>query len=227
MSLYYVDRCYENILDIFKPQIPTALMQGENKTIPRICLSKSIEGCINAASWGHSQIAYRTENEVFRLYVFDEKDILKENFIDSNKLWEDDLVPDAYLTQEIWVVNQNLKPKSISYFSIGEYWEDYREPILNPKEYKQYLLDDTIPDNAYIWEIVKELDIKFIDNKNLKLTKSLTLSKKYGNISNLLSIYLPKEVDINVFENDDNYIYNFNDIISINYSLLLSELDTI
>lgn len=82
-------------------------MTEENKTIPRICLSHNVLGCVNALSafscedyeknWDESAQAFKAI-----LYSIDAKDIPPSALVDSCELYERELVPDAIITQECW-----------------------------------------------------------------------------------------------------------------------------
>ena len=95
MKLYHIS---EKNLDgqILHPRIPDNFLtiQGyeESKTA-RICLSKSIDGCLIAMS-------ANLKNKVFNVYLIDESyatPSIKE--ISNNE------VPDQSLTEEVWVLN--------------------------------------------------------------------------------------------------------------------------
>lgn len=220
--LYYVDRSYEDIIEEFVPKIPSATMDGENHSIPRICLCPTIEDCINAASWGHSNLIYRKPNEVFRVYMFDEKDIKKENYMNSNELWEQGLVPDAYITNEIWVINQKLKPIDVYYIRIGEYFDTSYVPILTKEEYIKEEKGEYVDySNIYTWEILKDLEIIQLSKKDIIYSNIIKIPNEICLIIEIIDDFISKE---NLYEiyTDMNYTYfKFESPQSFDYTLLL------
>jgi hypothetical protein len=75
-------------------------MTGENLEIPRICLSRSIEGCLRAKF----EMGYLWERYGFYVY--------KITYTDEIKVVEPTMraVPDTYLTQELWCLSP-IKPE--------------------------------------------------------------------------------------------------------------------
>lgn len=232
--LYYIDRSYAPILDIFKPKVPSAIMNGEDHEIPRICLCKTIEGCINAASWGHSNIQYRKLKEVFRIYIFDENDITKQNIISSDELWEKQLVPDAYITGEVWVINQTLKPKDIKYFQIGEFFDTQYEEILTKEQFLAIEKDNSLCfEDVYTWEIIKDIEIIWKEEQNLLFTHIIEIPK--NNIKNdiesngfyLLNEFLSKENSIlDTYENEGMICFKLKYSQAIDNEVLICLMDS-
>ena len=220
--LYYVDRSYEQKIKEFVPKIPNATMQGENETIERICLCPTIEDCIYAASWGHSNISYRNINEVFRVYEFDENDICKKNIINSDELWSKQLVPDAYITNEIWVIKQILKPKNIFYIRIGEYFDTKIIPILTKEEFIMEEEGKEIDySNIYYWEIVCDLEIIKLKEKSLNFSKIIKIPNYICSNYRIIEDFIAKETFYEV-SNDNEYTYfEFNKPQMFDYELLL------
>ena len=66
-------------------------------------------------SWGGYNIESFLEdnNYILRVYEFEENDTDKYNLITPNYLYEKDLVRDAVIHDEYWILNQNLKPSKI------------------------------------------------------------------------------------------------------------------
>ena len=78
------------------PRIPNNTLDDENKDIPRICLSTSIEGCFIS-------LQYITDKP-FILYELD----IDENdkaLLNSKYLYDNNLVMDALETNEYWYLN--------------------------------------------------------------------------------------------------------------------------
>ncbi len=195
--LYYIQRCCEPIIQEFWQRIPESRMEGENGKIKRICLASTIEGCVNAAPWGYSQISYRNANEVFRLYSFDMSKIPSKNIIGSRTLYTSGYVDDAKFTKEVWVLNQNLTPDSIEYFKIGECFEEETVDIISYPELKKCKLMGEYPINDSYFRMVKNLDIQMVkecdlfQGKELKITDDLQIE--------LVDDVIPKEVEFEIY----------------------------
>lgn len=208
--LYYIDRNYEKIVKKFIPQIPHNYMQNEDHITARICLSKNIQGCFNAASWGKSGIFERGEFEVYRLYCFDEKDIEEGNLIDSMRLYREGLVPDADLTEEVWVINQELTPVDIKYFVLPTNAIGCEEAFLLTYEQEQ-IVDNTgdIPENCsslQILQICEDL-LEFLSEDEILVTARLEnyyLLNQYS-----LKDFIPKEYDAIVPWDEDSDSFTF------------------
>lgn len=194
--LYYVQRCYEPIIKEFVPRVPESRMEGEDGKIPRICLSKTIEGCINAAPWGYSQISYRHPHEVFRLYSFDETKIPVNNILDTRAIYNCGYVDDAIFTKEIWVLKQNLIPDSVSYFKIGDSFEEVTVDIIPFKHKKEKYCNF---DESY-FRMVRDLDFQFIPKCNLFQGKEFHV--EYSVEEYQIQDVLPIEVSFEFVEND-------------------------
>lgn len=100
---------------LFKPRIPAIRVDGEDSSIPRICFSKSIIGCLQAMPTNKYILANLQMLQddfympaVMYLYRIDEKSIPKRNKYSSKYLTEKGYVPDAQLNHEVWVINQNV-----------------------------------------------------------------------------------------------------------------------
>lgn len=111
LMFYHVSMDTSDIVEEFSPRIPTehSRIEGEDRTVPRICVAKTIEDCLT----GFPEGGYRLEGNcpmLIRVYEFDEKDIPKENVVRAPELFLKNIVPDAWITGEHWIVNQSLKP---------------------------------------------------------------------------------------------------------------------
>lgn len=84
---------------IFIPRVPTTLMRKEDNSIPRICFSKTIDGCFTAIPSG--RIAY---DYPFLLFEINTDDLNKEDYLDTIQLLK--YVPDAKYTDEVWITKQ-------------------------------------------------------------------------------------------------------------------------
>lgn len=99
-TLYHVSY---NKIDRFTPRIPQNRCPGENDSIPRICLSDSIEGCINALPCSAEPIRRAMNADasiglfVYTFYPEDEETILCPEQISH-------MVPDALDNHEYWLM---------------------------------------------------------------------------------------------------------------------------
>lgn len=245
--LYYIDVSSQPIVEEFIPRIPQSRMLGEDDKIPRICLSKTLEGCCSASPELEGLFPRHAScpDEVFRLYVFDENEIQEENLIDSEYLWKNSLVQDAYITKEVWIKNQNLKPKEIKYFSINEL-KIKRVAMLSFEEFKEYekefhILEifkekENIPledfvkltgDNIEAKKVFYDIDICFYNNDELLFPKN---NPRYDEENNMqldnfqiltLTEYFPNIEDFSIFNGKKvsymrNFVYSF--FIEYNFS---------
>lgn len=118
---YHISLDTSDIVEEFTPRIPSeqSRIEGEDRTIPRICVAKTIEDCLS----GFPEGGYKLEGNcpmLIRVYEFDEKEIDNENIVRAPELFLENIVPDAWVTGEHWVVNQTLKPKNHYVIQIKE-----------------------------------------------------------------------------------------------------------
>lgn len=102
MIFYHVEIARNKIIEKFIPKIPSATLNDEDVVTPRICVSKTIEGCLNAVSWGGSFFQTLPECLVYRVYVFDEEEYLDTVEISKPKY----NVKDAKYTDECWILHE-------------------------------------------------------------------------------------------------------------------------
>ena len=151
------------------PTIPHRLMKNENAVIPRICLSDSILGCINAIGPGVFLNTIELDVVVVKIYYlailvheFD-VDINDKNLLTPSELVQKKLVPDALQNNEYWYLD-NLKQIDIKPYFIGlesmtfekplEYYDKYKIPII-ATDVK--LIDPKSPNvQEYIWTVAED-----------------------------------------------------------------------
>lgn len=109
---YHVSLDTSDIVEEFSPRIPTeqSRIEGEDRTVPRICVARNIEDCLT----GFPEGGYRLEGNcpmLIRVYEFEEESIPQENIVRAPELFLKNIVPDAWITGEHWIVNQSIKPK--------------------------------------------------------------------------------------------------------------------
>ena len=96
MKLYHVSMGWTETPKLFIPRIPKTRANFEDGITKRICLSTSIEGCLNAMA--EKPYRYNTKLTIYQCDV--------EDFVRYDELYLSGKVYDACLTQECWY----LKP---------------------------------------------------------------------------------------------------------------------
>ena len=135
LQLFHISRYREGeaAIEEFIPRIPENRMDGENDSMPRICVSDSLTGCFTATSNpSYEMYSYTREEyncpyqhmsyldilleknqsgQMYRVYHFemDESEV-----VSPAELHEKGWVPDALETNEHWIT-ANRKPDRISY----------------------------------------------------------------------------------------------------------------
>ena len=189
--LYHVDILGdENEIKEFFPRIPKCRIEGEDNTIKRICVSKNIEGCLGATSWGQKINRNIKEFQVLRVYVFDIKDIKKDNLILDKDLYERGLVLDAKIYNECWIVNQSIKPCKVFYISINSYDIEYKNLI--ESNYKGVIKGYCAKYTKLKYTIIPKNEVQF----GLKCTVKVDLNKiNFNNIKDTSKAeYMTKKV---------------------------------
>lgn len=137
-KLYHVSfQC--DIVDEFYPRIPENRHSIENSEIGRICLSSSIERCLSAVPNGGvnlENIFWEDGSSLIRVYEFDIKDLNLNNLVSPEYLYQKNLVVDAEINQEYWIVNQNLAPSKTYLIKLIDYEEGCSDEI----SYEDYVL---------------------------------------------------------------------------------------
>lgn len=103
MKFYHIELATEKIIQKFIPRIPNEILENEDITTPRICVSTSLEGCLNAVPWGRLNFDYIPMCQPIRVYEFDEND-----YISSLELFSSNKVEDAMLTGECWLLQESV-----------------------------------------------------------------------------------------------------------------------
>lgn len=105
------------------PRVPKNRLKEEDGITPRICVCPSIEDCFKGAYWTvgyYEKWKYDGQDrELVRVLEFDIECIGKENIIDSKYIVDNNLVPDAFDTNEFWIINKTVKPSAIYYIYPG------------------------------------------------------------------------------------------------------------
>lgn len=151
---YHLSLNINNLIDKFYPRIPDIekMVETENREMKRICLSNSIENCLSAVWWGASHLR-DSMNEDFelliRVYEFDLSTVNKKNIITSDELYKKDFVRDAFFTNEIWVINENIVPVKTYIINLL----DFTEESVDDLSYEDMLLFEENPEIHYdeVW----------------------------------------------------------------------------
>lgn len=104
---------------MFVPRVPRTKGNGENDQLSRICVSDTLQGCIDSilASHIHSELMRcRTYNETeLELYVYEvSSEIPSDVIIQTEELANSGYVYDATRTREKWLLSPTrMKPHSI------------------------------------------------------------------------------------------------------------------
>lgn len=95
---------------LFEPRIPKYMFEFENKTVPRICVSDSIQGCLSAFpdkdALGEDQPRYI---KVFEINV-EELNLTPEDIISPEFLYKSGYLDDALITNEHWITKSFQVP---------------------------------------------------------------------------------------------------------------------
>lgn len=122
MKFYHVDLCRKEIINLFKPRIPSHTLDDENTDIPRICVSSSIEGALGSVPWGGRNMCNKGEYMIFRVYEFDSSKIDLNSVITPKELVKNGYVPDALCYDEHWIMTP-IKPDKVYYIIIESFYE--------------------------------------------------------------------------------------------------------
>lgn len=154
--MYHIslEKLNENEL-LFTPRIPKTASLWENKKIPRICLSETIEGCIKAIIHCHIQPellrCQNQDKDKLLLYVYEpETSPSNEYLLTSKTIKEKKYVNDADHTHEVWI----LKPTKMKLHTILE--------VTNVKEsfdwlhYADFYGEDDFPYQLQYQTLTKE-----------------------------------------------------------------------
>ena len=124
----------------FIPRIPESTMTNEDRTIPRVCVSPTLEGAVTGFAHSYKfQISTTIMNTFLYVYEIDACKIGCNNI----KFWNQitNYVPDAYKTKEAWIMKEfTCKPKIYRFTSLDKY---EREPQIG-KVYTDLVLDKKI-----------------------------------------------------------------------------------
>lgn len=110
MRLYNVNFDTNDKTVVLRPRIPKSAGEGENKTIARICLTDSIEHCMQAIAVENREICVGAE---FVVHTVNMSDLQKSSLIVPERLVQSSLVPDALENNEYWYLLPVLSDRSV------------------------------------------------------------------------------------------------------------------
>lgn len=164
MIFYHVEQAKKKEITTFIPRIPSETLKDENITIPRICVSSSIEGCLNAVPWGGHYLDYFPECQIIRVYVFE-----TDNYLTPEELVENKYVADALYNNEFWILDE-IQPLDMFYISnisythkVIEFENGKTHTILENIKYDE--IEDVFQDEIDLSEIThsfNQSDLEFI-----------------------------------------------------------------
>lgn len=134
MVLYHVTRDFSHN-GKFTPRVPKERMIDEDDETKRVCVSKTIAGCLTAIPKGESQDII-SELKVFRIDT--ERLNIESAFImDSETLYEG-YVDDALMTDEHWILKEfKVEGKDTFIIDIKRYHRDNSFPVINYMELEE------------------------------------------------------------------------------------------
>lgn len=236
MAIFYHVSTDLNHNGVFTPRIPqTRHGDSENETIPRVCVGETIEDCLTAIPNGGGNLEDFNDDigGFFKIFKIDtEKLNIREKDIISNEfLFQEDLVRDADITNEYWILT-DFKVDAKDSFLIKLL--DWREEVIDVIPYSiialgEDALDDYLNDQNeripcaiqivqpnYIYEEVKKGDIitfpygDYIDEEEI----SFILSEYYHakiltNESEEIVFEMTKDCNLRDFFKDVSYYIGY------------------
>lgn len=142
----------------FEPRVPESVLEEEDSSTPRICLSETIEGCLSAAPWGGVFLEESISDFLdefgqddylisFRVYEFE--DVPESKITTSKDLVKKGLVMDAEITKEVWVRDHVLNPSKSYVVGLESYFEE-AEDVLSCGYYEDIKEDENLDVSEYI-----------------------------------------------------------------------------
>lgn len=137
MKLYHVSTNL-NHSGVFYPRTPNERhIEHEDASYNRIALCENIKGCMTCLQTrgkSYNDVILETRG-YFKVFEVDTKKlrIPKMCIVESNELYEKDLVRDALITNEHWITSSFQVPDKNAYIINVEDWELFLRPI-SPNE---------------------------------------------------------------------------------------------
>lgn len=156
----------------FHPRIPNFILPGENNTIPRVCASDSIEGCLSSMPDGGANLVETIEaGAVFRVFVIDTEKLGIHAVLTPTELYEKKLVPDIECASEYWILEGFQAPSSDSFLIDIHGFRNREWPYFNHLFYEElqkralsedeFIEDDDFDEDFYTNYYVEVYDLDY------------------------------------------------------------------
>ena len=165
--LYHISLNIGKKIKEFKPKVPRGkcVIVNENVTIPRICLSNSLEGCLTGVPWGGYNLITDSplnSDQIItfaRIYEFDETKIEEQNILFPHEVQK--YVLDAEISGEHWVVNQTIVPEKSYVIVVKNFDIDCVNLKSNNKTYRIYVIKN--PEYKILSKEIEDLWVNAIN----------------------------------------------------------------
>lgn len=142
------------------PDIPYAMMEGENRDIERICLAESIEGCLTSIGWNRLDTTFQDyldeETDSLRVVIlkFKMENLDKKYLTSPEELDAKGCVPDAYITREWWY-GLPVRPDEVEIKHLFDYDMNTNDYII-PREVRLYMEEQNISEEDEEYDEIME-----------------------------------------------------------------------
>lgn len=189
---------------LFTPRVPENRCEGEDDTIPRICFSNNVLGCIKAIPDSYDGVYNRVRLQkekgipaLFSVYSVDEEKLSKDIIRTPEQLQH--LIPDALQNSEYWIINTNLELPLYSYIWIKDIQLDKEGNITDcqfeysKSPYQRHILLFFIYESEFkeVKEIIKSKSLIVEEEKVVPVSKGYAFSHIYA-----LRFSVPEGMDI-------------------------------
>lgn len=100
---------------VFEARVPKSRMKSEDNTIPRICVSDTVEGCLTSTPFGSHYLdeSLMENSDLIKIFVIDTEKLglLSSDILSPSELYQDGKVDDAMLTNEHWILRNITVPE--------------------------------------------------------------------------------------------------------------------
>lgn len=137
LTLYHISSMFDPEVAVFTPRVPKSCDKWEEQSIPRICVSPTLDGCLLAHpttvfhlveslkaeyaylheeedTYRHKLLEHGKTGMFFRVYRFE---VSKEEVLDPEYLYKKEYVFDALKTREHWLLKET-QPVEVSYLFV-------------------------------------------------------------------------------------------------------------
>lgn len=224
MKLYFVTQNLEHD-GLLTLRVPEAIRHDEEKTIKRIGVSSTLEGCFSAIPDGgmHMYKRFERNERFFKVFEIETEkyNLQKKDILEPEVLYKKEYVRDAMLTNEHWILKDiQVKQEDMSVIYLGEY-EERDEDLYTYKFENEYLSSEKeeheMLSTEELWELYLEengLDEDFeieikcvledleIINLNLEAGEEITFELFHDVFTEVLMDALRNRKEIESVEND-------------------------